>query len=242
LTEWRVNVQGDQFHLETLGETLANHDPCIIREGNDYYLIGKEWNQVDDARAIRERAEEFAGILENATYLHSHDVAPLTIGGVVKIDDDGRQHYVLIPATGTYKVTVQPVRLTWTRTVSGTFPEPKHDAQEHRLVRFLRAAKINSNVRDAQKFYRKSDWFSLYKVYEIVSDDVGGKEQIASRNWISKPTLNRFTQMAQSSAGLGDDARHASRRFKPPPKPMSLLEAKEVIAKLLRCWIDSLVP
>jgi hypothetical protein len=59
-----------------------------------------------------------------------------------------------------------------------------------------------------------------------VRDDVNGEKEILSRNWISKPSLKRFTQMAQSREGLGNDARHASKKYKPPAKALSLREAK----------------
>jgi len=239
LAEWRVHVQGDQLHLETLRETLANYDPSIIREGNDYYLISKEWNQLDDARTIHNRAEEFVRLVENAHYLHSRDIAPLTIGAVVRIDDDGRQHHVLIAAHGTLNVNLQPVRLRATGTTTAPDKELSQETAEHQLIRFLRAAQKKSDVRDAQRFYRKGDWNGLYKAYELVRDDVNGEKQILSRKWILRTELKRFTQMAQSRAGLGDDARHASKKYTRPAKPMSLLEAKEIIGKLLRSWIDS---
>jgi hypothetical protein len=52
--------------------------------------------------------------------------------------------------------------------------------------------------------------------------------------------LDRFSQMAQSRAGLGDDARHASKKYKPPAKSLSLTEAKNIIGVLLQNWINSL--
>lgn len=81
---------------------------------------------------------------------------------------------------------------------------------------------------------------SLYKAYELVSDEVYGKREIISRKWVSETSLNRFSQMAQSRAGLGDEARHASKKYKAPAEPMSLAEAKNIIGTLLQNWINSL--
>ena len=99
--------------------SLADHDPSIIQDGNDFYLTSKEWAQTDEAREIHNRAKEFVELLENVAYIQSKNTSPITIGGVVRIDDDGRKHQILIAAHGALRVTLQPVRLRATGTVGG---------------------------------------------------------------------------------------------------------------------------
>lgn len=235
-----MHVQGQQFDLEGLREILPDGDPSIIQDGSNFYLTSAEWNQSDNAREIHVRAEEFIELLEDVAYIHFRHTVPLTIGGVVRVDENGLKHHVIIAAHGTLNATLQAVRLRATGTVGGPEKQAGEVRHEHPVVKLLSAAKRNSNVKDALKFYRKGDWISLYKAYELVSDEVCGKREIISRKWISATSLDRFSQMAQSRAGLGDDARHASKKYKPPAKSISLTEAKNIIGTLLQNWINSL--
>jgi hypothetical protein len=225
LAQWRVHLQGKQFDLDELREILANNDPTIIQDDSNYYLISAEWNQSHDSTDIHNRAKEFVGLLENAAYLDSNETAPFSVGGTIRIDDDGRKHHFLVAERGDYVMVGERARLILTPN-----NVPVENIEEHSLIKTLRVSMRSAVVSDALRFYRQGDWFGLYKAYELVSDDVGGKREILSRKWISESTLNRFGQMAQSREVLGDDARHASRRFKPPANPMSLPAAKEVIA------------
>jgi len=238
MAQWRVHVQGEQFDLEELREILADHDPTIIQDDSNFYLTSKEWTQSHDAREIHRRAKEFIQLLEDVAYFHSKDTAPLTIGGVVRIEDDGLRQDILIANKGS--LTFHGDRPKATATVTGGDNRPVQVTQKHQVIKNLRMYEQNAVVRDALKFFREGDWVSFYKVYELVRDEVHGDHEIVSRNLISKKSLKRFTQMAQSREGLGDDARHASKKFKPPAKAMSLTEAKNTIGNLLQSWIDSL--
>jgi hypothetical protein len=233
--EWRVQLQGEKFDLQELKETLLGHDPCIIEENSNFYLTSKAWDKLKEPREVHSQAKDFNQLLENAAYIHFRDTAPLTIGNIVRIDDDGRKHDILIADAG--HLNLRGLRLKATGTVSG--PKPIESRAEHLVIKFLRKSK-NPLVKDALRFYRKGDWVSLYKAYEIVSDAVHGKREIVRRGWIPKESINRFTQTAQSRKALGDDARHASVKFHPPKNPMKIDEAKTIIGDLLLKWIDSL--
>ncbi|MDP9458250.1 MAG: hypothetical protein M3Q60_21300 [Actinomycetota bacterium] len=51
---------------------------------------------------------------------------------------------------------------------------------------------------------------------------------------------SRFTGTAQSREELGDEARHASEKYKPPTNPMSLNEARAFVKSVIRAWISAL--
>src|SRR5262249_19880997 len=110
----------------------------------------------------------------------------------------------------------------------------------HQVIKVLRVSTKNPVVADALRFLRKGDWFNLYKTYEIVEDEVHGKREIIRRGWLTSQSISRFKQMAQSREALGAGAKHDSRKFIPPKKPMSIHEARAIIADLLLKWIDSL--
>jgi|SRR5215510_2088850 len=235
MSEWRVHLQGEQFDLQELKEILICHDPYIIEEDSNFYLTSRAWDKLREPREVDGQAKAFIQLLENAAYLHLRDTAPLTIGSVVRIDDDGRRHHILIAEPGIYTIRGGRVRLT--ATVGG--PEPI-EGPKHQLIKVLRESAKNPLVVEALRFFHKGDWVSLYKVYEIVNDEVYGKGEIIRRGWLTSQSISRFKQMAQSREALGDDARHASRKFIPPKKPMSIHEARAIIGDLFLKWIDSL--
>jgi hypothetical protein len=232
MAEWRVQLQGEQGDLQELKEILLGHDPCIIEEDSNFHLTSKAWNKLGESREVEAQAKDFIQLLENSIYIHSRDTTPLAIGGIVRIDNEGRKHYIMNAEPGIY--TIRGPKAT----LGG--PRPFESRAEHQVIKVLRASTKNSVVVDALRFFRKGDWVSLYKVYEIVRDDVGGNPAISDRGWLTKPTRSRFTGTAQSREALGDEARHASRNYRPPKKPMQIREARAIIGDLLLKWIDSL--
>jgi hypothetical protein len=81
---------------------------------------------------------------------------------------------------------------------------------------------------------------SLWKVYEVIRDDVGGKANIISKWWATPAELGGFRGVHYPSV-LGDEARHGIEpTHQPAPTaPMSLAEARQFIACLLKRWIAS---
>ena len=232
MAEWRVQLQGEQGDLQELKEILLGHDPCIIEEDSNFHLTSKAWNKLGESREVEAQAKDFIQLLENSIYIHSRDTTPLTIGGIVRIDNEGRKHYILHADPGS--LTIRGAKAT----LAG--PRAFESNGTHQVIKVLRVSTKNPVLADALRFLRKGDWLNLYKTYEIVQDEVHGKREIIRRGWLTSQSISRFKQMAQSREALGDDARHASRKFIPPKKPMSIHEARAIIADLLLKWIDSL--
>jgi hypothetical protein len=235
MAEWRVQLQGNNFDLQELKGMLSDHDPTIIQENSDFYLKSKDWDQLEEAKQVRDRAKLFIESLDSAAYVYFMDTAPIMIGRIVRADDDGhRQNFILLEGH-----LVGHSRLRATATVTGPDDQPVESQQERSITRTLGAMAKHPSVADALRFFRKGDWISLYKAYEIVRDEVGEKE-IIRQGWLAEKSKSRFTQMAQSREALGDDARHASAKYKPPQEPMSILEAKAIIGDLMQKWINTL--
>jgi len=236
MAEWRVHLQGEQFDLQELKEILLGNDPCIIEEQSNFYLTSKAWDKLESSREVNTQAKAYIQELENAAYLHYKDTTSLTIGGIIRLDDDGTRHHILIAEAGHFNYRGGRVRFMG---IASGEPDRIQGRPEHPVLKFLRKSK-NPLVKDALRFYRKGDWVNLYKAYEIVNDAVHGKRELVRRGWITKELLNRFTQTAQSRKALGDDARHASVKFIPPKNPMTINEAKTIVGSLLQKWLESL--
>lgn len=132
----------------------------------------------------------------------------------------------------------------------GDDPEPARPVPAYRLTasdigdakRLLacvrKLVKTDTSVTNAIRLLgtREGDWVNLYKVLEIVKGDVGRK--IIDNGWASKKILDRFTNTANTSNAIGDDARHAADKFQPPAVPMTLPEARALIASVVMRWVE----
>lgn len=96
----------------------------------------------------------------------------------------------------------------------------------------------NSEVDKALELFDNSDWINLYKIYEIIKDDLGNEQEIVNQLGISKNELKLFTRTANSRNAIGDKARHATLKDEPPKTPMSEYYAKEMIKEILNKWLD----
>lgn len=90
-------------------------------------------------------------------------------------------------------------------------------------------------------FAREPTWVELYKVMEVVGDDVGGLHALDRSGFIDAKERSRFSQTANSMHASGHDARHAAARIKPPDVPMSLGEATALIRGIVGRWMLSKV-
>lgn len=73
------------------------------------------------------------------------------------------------------------------------------------------------------------DWFTLYKLYEIIEHEIG-KRGITARGWATKKQLKRFVASANHPGLSKHDARHARAKGSPPSP--SLLMALDEAAQL----------
>src|SRR4029453_15743436 len=79
------------------------------------------------------------------------------------------------------------------------------------------------------------DWAELYKVHEILLDNVPGFYQ---RGGVTRDQISTFRASANRSEVSGDLARHALLKGNPPTRTMTLGEARQLIGALVRRWLD----
>jgi len=75
---------------------------------------------------------------------------------------------------------------------------------------------------------RELDWINLYRIYELVSEDVGG---------LRSKEFTIFAGSANDSRVIGDYARHGKTKGKAPKKSMRLANAQHLIKSTVREWI-----
>jgi len=162
---------------------------------------------------------------------------PVTLSGsAILVHDDGRQDAVVklqaaAPAVASLGMVV-------TR-VDGRVETPAEDTPQDRF-----ATAIGSNNRQLHEALetfgsREQTWASLYVVFELICDGLGGQHEIEKRAWAPKLELDRFKKNANDRRLTGSWARHGKTEAGPLiHQKMELPEATALIGSLLRHWID----
>jgi hypothetical protein len=115
-------------------------------------------------------------------------------------------------------------------------------ADEQTLVaNCLSLGNTDLDVCEALRFFAyEANWVNLYKVYEIVAKDLGGRLRIATNEWWTESELETFRQSSNDYRVSGDAARHARDHGEPlPQQGISMEEGVEYVTRLLNYWLSS---
>jgi hypothetical protein len=83
------------------------------------------------------------------------------------------------------------------------------------------------------------DWYDLYKVFEIVREDVGDEKEIIANGWATKSSLSAFRVSANHPGVSGEAARHARMRRGSAKRTMAISQGRAFISDLARLWMKS---
>lgn len=119
------------------------------------------------------------------------------------------------------------------------------------LEPYLTCFKNNSRIKDAFSHFNKDkNWFNLFKSYEIVEHDMGGKLGIVNSNWATEADIDLFRCTAHNVDGAGEEARHGVKEkinahcinVLSTQDPMKITIATSLIKKILSNWISYRCP
>jgi hypothetical protein len=161
----------------------------------------------------------------------SSDFRPVGLTGRFS-DETGRQHQVSLPDTAEARARANPLTVSagGEQPPPPPAPGPGYVQLAHTHPEVAEVLDILGNADPAP------DWLALYKVHEILLDNVPDFYQ---RGWVTKDQISAFTGSANRKEISGDLARHA-RRFKgdPPKRSMTLVEARQLLGSVVIAWLD----
>jgi hypothetical protein len=98
----------------------------------------------------------------------------------------------------------------------------------------------NADVERALRIFGRddADYRDLYHVFEIAARSLGSN--LYATGLVTKKEVKRFKHTANSVHALGDHARHGHQNDQPPSPPTSYDDAHELVARVLRVWLDRL--
>jgi len=217
MKEWLIRLKGGKSSLENLSKLGLPVGWSVTEDDGNYYLRSANFNSLANAGDVRVHANGFLEAIRAALGFKLGYPQAIEVDAVIGVEENGTREH--------------SAQLTANAVIAGTLDDS--------IESLIPLAIQDKNVRDALRFFPEQNWVNLYKIYEIVRDDVGGDDKVVKNGWATKNEIKRFTQTAQSRDALGDAARHASAKFKSPSKPMSLSEAMSLIKIVLENWLCS---
>ena len=222
---WRVTLTGDPWDLKT----LVSMELGLSEEGGGFVWRRPEFDSLTTAHEVEHKAREMIEALNGLGRMNTADFRPVGVGAIVGHEDSGT-----ISLYVGAELTVRSGLPFAAEVIRGGAPVPPSPPV---WPGWLETASRVPVVRQALRFFSNPTAENLWKVYEIIRDDVGGKAQILGNGWATEGEIDAFRSVHYPSA-LGDDARHGVEPTRAaPPHPMPLEQAQAFIKSLLGRWL-----
>lgn len=245
MSQWHVELVCERPELLAFLSTTLQEPVCTVKAGSTdcyysnpgsqpalaarktsgYFLLSSEFDSLIEDGQVRIRAIEMLPFLNALVKLKiSANAPPLEIDDVFRLDAEGRMIWEGANVIWTLsslesnlqKVAGQPLNFTEIWHLSQKYQEV--DEALHQLA-------------------NETNWFNLYKVYEIIEDDVGEK---TLDKWTHGKYEN-FRYSANNAHASHYAARHSSVKFSPSIrlKTMAPPEGAEFITSLFLQWLQT---
>ncbi len=235
--KWEVQLNGDAHDLKELSKSLTDDDLRIYERNGQYFLESNRFEMLTTSEEVASLTAEVLQVLTGAVRLSLGGRTPLHVANTARVrPDGGRDVFVTLSDTIHIRATVGVEITRADGTIEVVNPADK-------VPGWVKLGLADSNVAKALRLLGtdEHDWVSLYRLYEVIEDDVGGLDNIVHHGWATKASIKRFKHTANSPGAIGDDSRHGKESTTPPPDPMHLGEARSLVEVILHNWLRSKV-
>ena len=237
-----AGLKGDSMDLAILAELFPPTSDPTVGEGDAFSLSSDTLDDrlIDDGGAMLQASSALLRRVNGAVRLRYGSFRPVELSGPFTDSEDHR-HAVVAPASIELRPHIPAP-------AAGDDILPQSDGAPR-----VALAAAHPDLDDALAIVGRTDpldWFDLYKLYEIVRDDVDpstagtsrkGSQARADRHGMdTKDELSAFTGSADHQGASGQDARHAREPGPAPRRTLTLAEGRSLVTSLLSNWISSL--
>lgn len=243
---WQIGLIGDPDHILQAKITLADLELRIVKEGDKFYLESPRFTLTATHSEIALQAARVVDSLNGAQRLANNTQASFALqGGPIRVRDDGtKEHAGFVVGRGVLGV---PGVIACVYDREGHLIEPQ--PPENPVACWLALGLRDSDVADLLRWWGGSEhsWFWLYKVFEVIradcnnncdSKNCNGEKIMAQRGWMGLHDSDLFRRTACHPQASGDESRHGHSTVEPPTHPMRIDQARALIKKLLRHWLN----
>jgi hypothetical protein len=232
---WGVLLQGTSEEMADWTEVLKpGFDPWIETHGADTVLRSCVLDGLETASEVHDKAGALIDVLKGAVAL-SQGAGPLKYSGVAELSSDGKLHKHVFFSS--MHIDLDRFRTHAVGVALGPDgkPLPPLPAQPSEVQNWSATAQSDGFIWDALIYYgRATDWFDIYKALEclILKFGRGGSDRKREKTfkelgWAPKNEICRLKRTANW-------LRHAQLKYKRPPSPMPIQEARSLLGALLR--------
>jgi hypothetical protein len=231
---WRVQISGERLDIEALSKSFVDDDIRVATEGDNYFLESKRFEGASASGEVLKMAADLLAVLSGVARLAYGARMPLRAGHVFRLRPDGGED-VFVHVTETLHLRAMLGNVTIVTSdgseVALETPDPARS--------WAKMADQNEAVSKALRLFgaNAKDWVGLYRLWEVIEQDIGGIERIVAAGWATRDSLKRFKHTANSPIVVGDLARHGKEVTQPPKRPMDLSEARSLIEVILHSWL-----
>jgi hypothetical protein len=223
-----IKLNGQPPDLRALA-SVSGVNWAVVKEEGGYYLTSPLFDSVPDTGDAYTVAQQLLPLMNGAAGIYIPNFEPVQLDGSAKrLNEDGTstQNIRIQTATARIRCVVSPVALN---------ESPNIDS-------WMALARMDRDVRKAMALYGglEHSWRNLYMVLEVMEDCYGGEKGLFAASWApDEAGIKLFKRTANNWQALGSEARHGTEQWEPPPKPMSLQDARELIRRTLLAWVQS---
>lgn len=190
------------------------------------YLTSSEFDETRDQLYVANRVQEILEVVNGAALLYLGQAQEIRVGQIYRIDGSGRTEGLIIIST------------------AAVFGRPPVGGVRKRALipRLVLLAEANANVAKVLRLWSWAtwDWVNLYRIFEVVSEAVGGDDVIQANGWASGTKLRKIHSTANNPKASGYKARHGASKETPPATPMTLGAATRFVESMVDAWLQSL--
>lgn len=243
MTIWQVQLNGDVRDLRFLAEVFTTGPRKVLFDetGTGYLYESDSFRSCSTSQEVEELAEGELAILSGILKLERDARDGLKYGAVFRLNPaGGRDVFVSIHESLQVRVEMGAVTAVVTDAVGTVIPQPSPPPPRSAVL--LRLASEDRAIAKVLRLLSASDamtWVGLYRIHEVIEEDVGGQHTLEKRGWGSAEDLKRFKHSANSVQVGGDKSRHGKEPQVPPKNPMTLAEAEPYAKYIVQAWLAS---
>lgn len=226
---WTAYVQGRHGDLSLLTKMFSDDELSFeADEDGNYVMRSAKFDGMTEATDVRAAAARLMDAVNGVAAVRNPGFQPVALTGQVRDGNDQHTHVVDVDPVTVVSIASPVVVLT-----DGAKPPPPPSETD-----FAALALRDPNVAEALRYLRAdADWYALYKIYEVVRDDLGGQRALMASGLAGPNALDTFTESANRSEISGDAARHARLGGQPSGRSTDLVSARHLIRALVEAWM-----
>jgi len=230
---WEVQIAGDATDLTELSKCLTDNELCVEATSGHFFLRSTRFDNLGTSEEVVSVSTDILLLLTGSARLALGGKTPITVANIARIrEDGGRDIFITISET----IHLRDFIGLEVHKNDGSVEvfRPAHEVPE-----WVKLGFFDAKVAKALRLFGASehDWVSLYRLYEVIEEDVGGIERIVSRKWATNASIKRLKHTANSPTSTGDASRHGKESTSPPRNPMEPGEARALVELILHSWL-----